>query len=143
MTLKRISLPHVKSFYGTINIPEDFLKLAVETIYENKDKFDDYTRDGQKLLAVKTLKELTGGGLRESKEVLDLIWDGQLVINSKKEDRKEKLEKLAKLPLINEIISKIMKLTAEDLRFLLTDLEVDDLLTIDEYLSDNESKDEN
>lgn len=143
MTLKRISLPHVKSFYGTINIPEDFLKLAVETIYENKDKFDDYTRDGQKLLAVKTLKELTGGGLRESKEVLDLIWDGQLVINSKKEDRKEKLEKLAKLPLINEIISKIMKLTAEDLRFLLTDLEVDDLLTIDEYLSDNENKDEN
>lgn len=143
MTLKRISLPHVKSFYGTINIPEDFLKLAVETIYENKDKFDDYTRDGQKLLAVKTLKELTGGGLRESKEVLDLIWDGQLVINSKKEDRKEKLEKLAKLPLINEIISKIMKLTAEDLRFLLTDLEVDDLLTIDEHLSDNESKDEN
>lgn len=143
MTLKRISLPHVKSFYGTINIPEDFLKLAVETIYENKDKFDDYTRDGQKLLAVKTLKELTGGGLRESKEVLDLIWDGQLVINSKKEDRKEKLEKLAKLPLINEIISKIMKLTAEELRFLLTDLEVDDLLTIDEYLSYNESKDEN
>lgn len=143
MTLKRISLPHVKSFYGTINIPEDFLKLAVETIYENKDKFDDYTRDGQKLLAVKTLKELTGGGLRESKDVLDLIWDGQLVINSKKEDRKEKLEKLAKLPLINEIISKIMKLTAEELRFLLTDLEVDDLLTIDEYLSDNENKDEN
>ena len=143
MTLKRISLPHVKSFYGTIDIPEDFLKLAVETIYENKDKFDDYTRDGQKLLAVKTLKELTGGGLRESKDVLDLIWDGQLVINSKKEDRKEKLEKLAKLPLINEIISKIMKLTAEELRFLLTDLEVDDLLTIDEYLSDNKNKDEN
>jgi len=143
MTLKRISLPHVKSFYGDINISEDFLKLAVETIYEHKDKFDNYTKENQKLLAVKTLKELTGGGLRESKEVLDLIWNGQLVISSKKEDRKEKLERLAKLPLINEIIPKIMKLTEDKMRFLLIDLDVDDLLTIDEYLSDNENKDEN
>lgn len=119
--------------YNIINsLPEqEFLKLASKVIYENKYEFEGYVTSNQKLAAVKRIKELTGGGLKESKDAFDLWYSGKLP-SYIKEERKVKLERLAKKPLIDEIICKMKNLSEDKLESFLMNLSVDQLLSIDE-----------
>ena len=78
------------------------LKLCIKSIYNNKQLFDDFYENGAKLQGVKKLKEIAGVGLKESKRACDLYWDGRLPIYLI-EDRKEKLEILARLPLAEQV----------------------------------------
>lgn len=120
---------------------EDFLSVASKIIQQNIKEFQEYLYNNQKLKAVKRLKELTGNGLKECKEICDLYFDGKLI--PIKEERKEKLERLAKLPLVNELIDKFKKLHEDDLRSAFMKMKMDDLLSIDEYLPENKNENEN
>ena len=73
--------------------------------------------------------------MKESKEICDFYWSGKLSINFLKEARKEKLEKLAKLPLVEELIVKFEKLKEGQLQSILMKLSIDELLSIDEYFT--------
>lgn len=119
---------------------EDFLKLASKIFHEHKMEFDGWIRNGQKLAAVKALKELTGGGLKESKDAFELYCAGKLKPYIK-EDRRIKLERLARLPLVDELILKLKNISDEELHSLLMKLSIDELLSIDEFLP-NETKSE-
>lgn len=110
---------------------QDFLKLAAKVIYENKSRFSTLT--GSKLESVKLLKELTGGGLKECKDACELYWSGNLP-HYLKEERREKLERLAKLPLVDELIVKFRKLDDAKLHDFLMELTVDELFSIDEKI---------
>ena len=110
---------------------EEFLKKAAKAIYDNKSKFFELT--GSKLAAVKLLKDLTGGGLKECKDACELYWAGNLP-HYLKEERREKLERLAKLPLVDELIVKFRKLDDTKLHSLLMELTVDELFSIDEKI---------
>lgn len=122
----------LRSFSGT----EDFFKYATKTVYQNKEEFDEYFRSSSKLAAVKRLKDITGGGLKECKEICDLFWENKLP-NFVREDRKEKLEKLAKAPLVNQLIEKLLNIKEDKLQSLLMNLTVDELLSIDEFFSES------
>ena len=111
------------------NNEQEFLKKASKVLYEYKSEFANLT--DQKLASVKLLKDLTGGGLKECKEALEAYWDGNLPYYLK-EERREKLEKLAKLPLIDELILKIKDLDDDKLRKFLIEFTVYELLSIDE-----------
>lgn len=116
-------------FSGT---EEDFKEL-VEALFKHKVEFDDFVNCNSKLQAVKYLKELTGAGLKNSKEVCDLYWSGKLKGIHIREDRKAKIERLAKIPLVDQLIEKIKKLDDEKLHSLLMSLDVDLLLSIDDF----------
>jgi len=113
---------------------EAFLKEATKIIYQNKSKFDEYIRTNQKLTAVKFLKESTSteGGLKNCKDVCDAYWIGNLP-NYVKEDRKLKLESLAKTPLVEQLMYKLKNIEEDKLHSLLMNLSVDELLSIDEF----------
>lgn len=108
------------------------LEICVEKISKNRAEFDQFKNDNLKLQAVKRLKEMSGCGLKEAKEVIDEFWvnDRIFIIES----RKEKLERLAKFPLVEEVLEKIKKLDEFGLKNLLMKFTVDDLLSIDEKL---------
>jgi len=117
---------------------QEYLKKAAIAIYQNKTQFDFFIKENQRLSAVKLLKELTGGGLKEAKDAYELYCVGKLP-NCIKEERKDKLirlEQLAKSPLIEELIPKIKELTDSDLRLLLMKLSIDKLLSIDNLFID-------
>lgn len=115
----------------------DFLTKATKEISSSKSLFEGYLRSNEKLNAVKALKDLTGGGLRECKQVCDLYWDGELIPDVK-EERKKKLERLAKKPLVEELIIKIKSIDEKKLNLLLMNLTIDDLLSLDEkFENDN------
>jgi len=113
-----------------------FLETCVNIIRNNKVEFDEYKH--AKLQAVKKLKEISGGGLKECKQVCDLYYDGILPLTLTNYDRKTKLEQLAKLPLIEEIFDKVSKMSKEDYISALKKLTLDDLLSIDEALTKND-----
>lgn len=118
-------------------LSETFLREVSKVIYEHKSEFDEYRRNNQKLAAVKSIKEYTNGGLRESKEAFDLWFAGQLP-NYLLKDRKEKLEILAKKPLIEELIEKIRKTDSDKLSKLFMKLSVDELFNIDDIFTETE-----
>ena len=114
-----------------MNYPNDFLKEVAKVIYEHKPEFEDYKIRSAKLAAVKALKDYTGGMLKECKEAYEMWYDGFLppyLI----EERRKKLEQLAKKPLIEEIILKLRKIEDEKLVDILIKLSIDELLSIDE-----------
>ena len=108
---------------------------ASRIIREHRTEFEDYKQSGLKLAAVKALKEYSGYGLKESKEILDQYWEGKLQPYLKKEERKEKLERLAKAPLVEELILKMKNMDESKLKSMLMILPVDELLSIDEFLT--------
>lgn len=118
------------------SINSDSLRDAVKIVNSNKFLFEDYRKNGSKLQAVKTLKDLTGLGLKESKEVMDLYWDNKIL--NIKEDRREKLERLAKNPLIEQIVSKIKKIDEDQLSKNLFKLSIDELFSLDEIFENEE-----
>ena len=121
----------LKDFSGT----ERELNNAIQTINLSKTEFEEYKKLGHKLMAVKRLKELTGLGLRPCKDVCDFYWDDKISSCTTKEDRKEKLERLAKVPLVDELISKFENLKEDELHSLLMKLSVDELFSIDEIFT--------
>lgn len=117
------------------HLNEEFTTIAINEIYSHKNEFEELFNSTQKLEFVKRLKNLTGGGLKECKDIADLYWEGK-IMNSIKEDRRIKLEQLAKVPLINELISKIQNLNKDELHSLLMKIDVDDLLDIDDMIDE-------
>lgn len=115
---------------------ESSLKEAIRIINLNKVEFEDYKKFGSKLQAVKSLKDYTGYGLKECKEVCDLYFVDKLP--NIKEERLVKLERLAKSPLVNQMVIKLKDLNENDLFSLLMKMQVDELLVIDEYLNNDE-----
>lgn len=111
-------------------------RLAKKVINENKSEYLEYYNAGHKLHVVKLLKEHTGFGLKVAKEVMESIWDKDLLIDDTREIRREKLEKLAKSPLVKSVIEKIKKVDDDKLHSILLNLSIDELLTIDESLED-------
>lgn len=119
---------------------KEFLKKASMAIYENKNEFENYISNGQKLAAVKALKEWTGGGLKESKDAFDLYMANKLP-SFLREDRKKKLERLAKKPLVDEIAKKMLNISEDKLTTILLNLSIDELLSIDEFfINENEEE---
>lgn len=110
----------------------EFEKSAAKAINDNKYDFDQLKHNNQKLAFVKLLKEFTGGGLKECKDVADLYWIENFKISYIKEERKAKLEKLAKVPLVEELLIKIKNIEEQELFSCLMKLTVDELLSIDE-----------
>lgn len=117
------------------HLGEIFISGAVNQIYNNRIEFEEYFNNTQKLQFVKRLKELTGGGLKECKDIADLYWEGK-IFNTLREDRRLKLEQLAKTPLTNELVNKIENLNKDELYSFLMKFTIDELLTMDEYISE-------
>ena len=120
----------------------EYLKSAINVIYQYKKDFTELKENNQKLAFVKLLKELVGiSGLKDAKDVTDLYWDGKLP-NPVKEERKDKLlrlEELAKTPLVDELIIKIKDLSFAQMRVFLLELTIDELLNIDQkFQKENE-----
>ena len=111
---------------------------AVNKINSNKSLFQEYRSSGSKVQAVKDLKELTGLGLRQAKEVMDLYWENKIV--DIREERKEKLERLAKKPLVEELVLKIKKIDEKQLNKILFKLSVDELLSLDEVFENEKNE---
>lgn len=117
------------------HLGEIFISGAVNQIYNHRIEFQEYFNNAQKLQFVKRLKEITGGGLKECKDIADLYWEGK-IFNPLKEDRRLKLEQLAKAPLTSELTEKIKKFNEEQLYSFLMKFNIDELLTIDEYINE-------
>jgi hypothetical protein len=113
-------------------ISDFFVREATKLIFSNKTHIDELIANGQKLACVKLIKDLTSGGLRDSKEVFDLYIAGKLHPDVK-EERKAKLERLAKTPLVDSLIVKLRNIEEDKLHLLLMNLTVDELLSIDEF----------
>ena len=111
----------------------DFLILCIKIIYNNKNEFDGYK--SAKLQGVKALKDYTNGGLRDCKEICDLYWSGKIP-NYIIEERKIKLERLAKQPFVSELVKKIVEIKEMDLQTRLMTFEMDDLFRLDELFSE-------
>ena len=118
------------------HVSDSFFRLSIEQIQSNKLEFEVYKQSDRKLKAVRILTEYTGGDLKECKEIIDLYWEGKLPLI--REQRREKLEKLARIPLVNQLMDKIDKLNSDDLHSLLMKLSIDELLSIDEFLPESE-----
>jgi ribosomal protein L7/L12 len=71
-------------------VDEIDIKRSIEAINNNKKEFDDYISTNTKLGAVKALKEYARLGLREAKQILELIWDNQISLTNIKEERQKK-----------------------------------------------------
>lgn len=110
---------------------DEFKKICIDAIRRNKVEFDSYLPN-QKLAFVKRLKELTGGGLKECKDISDLYFVGQLPLVNIREERQKKLERLAKRPLAESIALKIKDIDVDKLDSFLMELSIDELLSIDE-----------
>ena len=133
------------SIYNTtsgnyIEPSKEFLKKVSKAIYEHKSEMDEYVLNGQKLAAVKAIKEWTGGGLKESKDAFEMYL-AKLLPSFIKEDRRKKLEKLAKKPLVDELVKKIKNIDEDQLSTFLLNLSVDELLSIDEIFPNDEESD--
>lgn len=118
---------------------ESFVNDAYRCIKEHKNEFAEYLlgdHSPQILLAIKALKDYSGLGLKECKYCIELYRENKLV--NIKEERKIKLEKLAKVPLVDQLMIKIRNLTDNKLHSLLLTLSVDDLLSIDEELENKD-----
>ncbi len=113
---------------------ETFLKEATKVIFSHKGEFDLYVSSNTKLTGVKALKDYTGGGLKDCKTIFELYADGKL--SNIKEERREKLERLAKKPLVDELIIKLRNLEEDKLHSILLTLDLEVLLSIDEFLPD-------
>ena len=118
-------------------IDDTFATLAIKCMQEHKEEFQRYLYEKSKLQAVKALKDYTGGGLKECKDICDLYWEGQLPFLFIKEERLKKLERLAKNPLVEELMIKIKNIKEDEIHSLLLNLTVDQLLAIDEILINN------
>ena len=114
-----------------MNYSESFLKEVAKIIYQHKQEFEDYTKNNQKLGAVKALKDYTDGGLRECKDAYEMWVDGKLPPYLK-EERRKKLEQLAKKPLVEELISNLRNADDEKLRSVFMTFTIDELFSIDE-----------
>lgn len=112
-------------------INDSFVKNATKVIFSNKTQIDEFIRNNQKLACVKLIKELTAGGLRDSKEIFDLYVAGKLRPDVR-EERKKKIERLAKVPLVDIIVIKLRNIEEDKLHSLLMNLTIDELLSIDE-----------
>ena len=123
-----------QSDFSDVEQNTEFLKLAAKIMYIHKDEFKSYEKN--KLQAVKSLKEYTGGRLKECKEACDLYWEGKLSFI--KEERLEKLERLAKMPLVQELMDKLKNIKENELHLMLINLSVDQLLSIDEIFTINQ-----
>ena len=104
---------------------------------DRKEEFQKYLYEKTKLQAVKALKDYTGGGLKECKDICDLYWENRLPFLFIKEERLKKLERLAKTPLVEELMIKIKSIKEDDMHSMLLNLSVDQLLIIDEILINN------
>lgn len=114
-------------------IQTDFEKLASKVLYEHKSEFNKYVLNKQKIYAIKSLKEYTGGGLKECKDVMDLYFSGDYITYIT-EDRKNKLEHLAKKPLVEEVSLKMSILTKDDIEKILMNMTTDQLFDIVENI---------
>jgi len=110
---------------------EEFKKICIDVIKRNKTELDSYVPQ-QKLAFVKRLKELTGYGLKECKDISDLYFAGQLSLVNIREERQKKLERLAKKPLAEALALKIKDIDVDRLDSFLMELSIDELLSIDE-----------
>jgi len=121
----------IEEFFGT---KYEFDK-CMNIIKNHRDIFKEHQNNCTKLQTVKLLKELSGIGLKECKQMCDLYWDGRLP-NFLIADRKEKLERLAKIPLVKELIFKIKNIESDELISILSKLSIDELLNIDELFTE-------
>lgn len=119
----------IEGFSGT---ETDFKELC-EALFKHKSEFDDFQKNGTRLAGVKFLKEISGAGLKNAKEVCDLYWEGKLNKFNIREDRRLKIERLAKIPLVEQLVEKIKNLDDEKLHSLLMNLNIDHLLSIDDF----------
>jgi len=113
------------------NFESESEKIAAQAIYINREEFNTYLKLSQRIDAIKALKAYSGLGLKESKDAIDKFWVGELK-SYILEDRKLKLERLAKKPLVEEIVINIKNIDDEAMKDLFMKLSVDVLLSIDE-----------
>lgn len=119
-----------------INVDDEVFQKGPEILHAYRKEIDTFLRSGSKLGAVNAIKEYSGLGLRSAKHVIDLYIDGVLLPKPDvRELRREKLEKLAKTPLVEELIINLKKLDDNTIHSLLMNLTIDDLFYIDEFIN--------
>lgn len=104
----------------------------VRILTKDYEFYKECKNNSTKLYAVKKLKDDTGLGLKESKEIIDYIFSEN---NMLKFERIDKLKRLAKKPLIDNIIERLKSMTEDELNNILMNLDVDILMDIDERIS--------
>lgn len=65
------SSPHSSHTFRTLNVTNDGKKIQVPE--EINEKLMEHLRNGEKIMAVKVLREATGLGLKESKDVVEAM----------------------------------------------------------------------
>jgi len=119
-----------------INVDDEVFKKGPEFLYLYKVEIDDLLRKNLKLAAVKAIKEYSGFGLKSAKNLIDLYQDGKILPKPDvREERRKKLEKLAKTPLVEELITSLKKLGDDKIHSLLMNLTIDELFNIDEFIN--------
>ena len=113
-------------------IDEDVLNVVKQKSHE----FYGFLKSNQKIDFVKFLKYYTGLGLREAKDISDVIFNDGILSFEKnfilKVQRKEKLELLKKKHFLKELVNRL-KLKSED--ELLEDLSTLDIEILEDLLN--------
>ena len=121
-----------------LTLDEEIRRTCIAVINFNKVEFEDFLKSNLKLVFVKRLKELTSYGLKECKYIADSYFDGSLKITQIREERQQKLERLAKKPLIDILIDAIKNTDVETLHTYMMNLTIDQLLSLDEVFPNKE-----
>jgi len=120
---------------------DEYLVLGAKILFEHKSEFEDYLSTDHYILSVKMMKDYSGTGLRVSKDIIDLYRAGKLIPGPDiKKERADKLEKLEKIPFVDDLIIKIKSLSVYNFENILNNLSIDDLITIDEIIEKEKIK---
>ena len=118
---------------------QDFFRVR-KIVHEHSNELRGYIEGNARLQFVKRIKDLSGLGLKESKDFSDLIFDKIIPLDYITEERRKKLEKLARRPLVESIVDKIKNFSHEDLISVLLKFDVGELLRMDEIFDGNQEK---
>ena len=119
-----------------VDVDDEVFQIGPEILHLHREEIDTYLKNKSKLSAVKAIKEYSGLGLRNSKYVIDLYVDGILIPKPDvRDERRKKLEKLAKTPLVEELMVNLKKLDDNTIHSLLMNLTIDELFYIDELIN--------
>jgi len=126
---------------NSVIINADHLILGAKILFDHKSEFEAYISGTEYIMSVKMMKEYSKLGLKESKDLIDLYKSGKLKPGPDiKKERADKLERLEKIPFIEELIEKIKSLNLDDFNNILNSLSLSDLIIIDEIIEKEKIK---
>jgi hypothetical protein len=121
---------------------KQYEQRVFEAVKNNFDELNEFFEGNAKLQFVKRIKELTGLGLKESKEFTDYFFDIPHTFNSLNtiEQRKKKLKNIYRITLLKSFIKEFKDIDEDELfnAFLKLPHDTLDILLIELGYGDNE-----